>query len=108
MSTYKIFDVVVVPFPFSDKKKIKNRPAVIVSKPESATRTLAMITSATNPKWNFDLAINDLDKAGLQFPCSVRMKLFTLDEVIIKAKIGELGRSDKTKLKSILGKYLNL
>ncbi|MGH7581791.1 MAG: type II toxin-antitoxin system PemK/MazF family toxin [Gemmatimonadales bacterium] len=72
---YAPFDVVVVPFPFSDRLAEKRRPALVVS-----TRSLArfgviwliMITSADNPSWSCDVAIPDLERAGLPAPSVVR------------------------------------
>ncbi|MCB0341107.1 MAG: type II toxin-antitoxin system PemK/MazF family toxin [Bdellovibrionales bacterium] len=108
MSTYKIFDIVVVPFPFTDKRETKNRPALVISESDQKTRTLAMITSAVNATWKFDVPISDLEKSGLYVPCKVRMKLFTLDEGLIKKKVGHLEKKDQIAVKAKLKKYLKL
>lgn len=96
--TCKPFDVVVVPFPFTDRRASKRRPALAVSsEPFSASSghsVLAMITSAANPPWPMDVVI-DAAKAGLRAPSKVRMKLFTLDNRLILRKAGNLSEPDR-------------
>ena len=107
METYKGFDVVVVPFPFTDRLTAKRRPALILSKNEEFSRTcghyvMAMITSRKNPDWPLDTLIVDLKKAGLAAPSKVRMKLFTLDERLIVKKIGTLANKDQKAVSKAL------
>jgi mRNA interferase MazF len=97
--TYKPFDVVVVPFPFTDIKADKRRPALIISNnvnlnKKSGHAVLAMITSQKNPEWPLDTPITDNAKAGLKAPSKVRIKLFTLDNRLIVKKIGKLTPKD--------------
>ncbi|UCE52177.1 MAG: type II toxin-antitoxin system PemK/MazF family toxin [Desulfobacterales bacterium] len=98
--TYKSFEVVVVPFPFTDRKEGKRRPALVLSddtqfnKPSGHT-VLAMITSQKNPDWPLDTRITGNRQAGLTAPSKVRMKLFTLDNRLIVKKIGKLNDKDK-------------
>ena len=109
---YKPFEVVVVPFPFSDRKADKRRPALILSddikfnKP-SGHAVLAMITSQKNPDWPLDTTITSIRRTGLTAPSKVRMKLFTLDSRLIVKKIGTLTNRDKKAvgkaLQSLLG-----
>ena len=111
--TYKAYDVVVVPFPFSDRATTKRRPALVLSD-ESAFNAvvgqsvLAMITSASNSDWPMDVEINGLDSAGLTSPSVVRMKLFTLDDQLIIRKAGELGEADKANVKRAVSELLVL
>ena len=98
--TYKSFEVVVVPFPFTDRKEGKRRPALVLSddtqfnKPSGHT-VLAMITSQKNPDWPLDTTITGNRQAGLTAPSKVRMKLFTLDNRLIVKKIGMLNNKDR-------------
>ncbi len=109
---YKIFDVVVVPFPFTDQETQKRRPALVLSDFDrfndiTDNCALAMITSAKNAQWPFDTVIGSLKKAGLPAPSKVRMKLFTLDRRLILKKIGDLSAKDqqavKENLKNLMG-----
>jgi mRNA interferase MazF len=99
MQTFEKFSVVVVPFPFTDKSSSKRRPALVLSSTafnNSVNHSvLAMITSAKNSNWLFDVPILDLDQAGLTSDSIVRMKLFTLDNELIIRKAGVLANIDQ-------------
>lgn len=95
-------DVVVVPFPFTDRQASKRRPALVLSSAafNRATRhsVLAMITSADQSSWPGDVAITDLAAAGLSSACLVRLKLFTLDHRLILKRAGKLAANDREVL----------
>jgi mRNA interferase MazF len=98
--TFEAFDVVVVPFPFTDKTTTKRRPALVLSEAKTfnkriAHSVLAMITSASNSDWPLDIEIKDIDAAGLPVASIVRMKLFTLDNQLVIRKAGSLGEKDR-------------
>jgi mRNA interferase MazF len=111
--TFNAFDVVVVPFPFTDRTTTKRRPALILSNAQTFNKrvgqsVMAMITSAKNSDWPLDIEIQDLDSAGLPSASIVRMKLFTLDEQLIIRKAGVLSRIDQSKVLESLKQLLNL
>lgn len=111
--TFNAFDVVVVPFPFTDRTTSKRRPALVISDANSFNTqaghvVLAMITSAKNSDWPLDTNIEDLDSAGLTSASVVRMKVFTLDAQLIIRKAGTLGMTDKSSVSKALRKLLNL
>lgn len=86
------WDVVVVPFPFTDRQTTKRRPALLLTHSlfnQNGHSILAMITSTPNA-WPGDTAIQNLQPAGLSVPCLVRLKIFTLDNRLILRKIGKL------------------
>ena len=66
---FEAFDVVRVPFPFTDRAATKNRPALVLSCAEfnapSGHSVMAMITSADNPPWPQDCVLADLVAAGM-------------------------------------------
>jgi mRNA interferase MazF len=100
---YNTFNIVVVPFPFTDQLNTKNRPALILSNhnefsKQSGHSVFAMITSARNTTWPLDVAITDLSKAGLSKDSVVRMKFFTLDNRLIRSCIGTLSPKDKEQV----------
>lgn len=103
------FDIVIVPFPFTDRRASKRRPALALSSEafsaESGHTVLAMITSAANPPWPMDVAI-DAAKGGLRAPSKVRLKLFTLDNRLILRKAGSLAESDRRAVAMVLRKTL--
>ena len=96
---FERFDVVVVPFPFTDSAASKRRPALVISNAEAFNlpaghSVLAMITSAGNAAWPLDVAISDGNAAGLAAASLVRMKLFTLDNRFILRRLGQLAAAD--------------
>ncbi len=96
--TYRAGDVVVVPFPFTDRDASKRRPALVCSR-EAFNRSsrhvvLAMITSAAHVAWPGDVAIADLEAAGLSTRSTVRWKVFTLDQAFVLRRAGRLAGSD--------------
>lgn len=101
--TYKKYDVVVVPFPFTDSAAQKRRPALVLSSHVAFNgpighSVMAMITSEKNAPWPLDVKIGDLEQAGLPAPSVVRMKLFTLDHRFVASRIGRLSDSDRVGL----------
>ena len=113
MAVFEAFDVVVVPFPFTDRAAAKRRPALVLSRWEAFGErighgVLAMITSAANPPWPLDVAIDDLDAAGLPAPSVVRMKLFTLDFRLILRTVGRLALADRMRVQAALGELLGM
>ena len=111
--TFKAFDVVVVPFPFTDKTTTKRRPALVLSQANTfnkriAHSVLAMITSASNSDWPLDIEIEDIDAAGLPYASIVRMKLFTLDDQLVIRKAGSLSTKDQKAVTRALFNLLPL
>lgn len=103
------WDVIVVPFPFTDKPVSKRRPALVLSVKgfnRSGHSILAMITSKSHRPWPGDVEIADLPFAGLSVPCIVRLKLFTLDNRLILERKGRLAPNDVENAKRALAMAL--
>lgn len=101
--TFERYAVVVVPFPFTDTPAAKRRPALVLSSAGAfgdriGHSVMAMITSAKNRPWPLDVAIEDLDAAGLPASSVVRMKLFTLDHRLTVRTLGRLCPADATRV----------
>jgi mRNA interferase MazF len=97
-TTYDTYDVVEVPFPFSDMPQVKIRKALVLT-PKSmndlnGATTLMMITSRKNSVWTGDTQLTEWSEAGLKKPCFVRLKFFTPDNKLIIKKIGKLSQTD--------------
>lgn len=106
------FEVVVVPFPFTDRAAEKRRPALVLSRAETFNRVaghsvMAMITSAASASWPLDVALTDLVAAGLPSPSLVRMKLFTLDHRFVLRRAGRLAARDATAVQASLAALLS-
>jgi mRNA interferase MazF len=91
------WDIVVLPFPYTDRLAEKRRPALIVSSERlSPFRLLwvAMITSADNPAWPADVSIDDWRHAGLTAPSRVRpAKVACIDSGLVLDRAGRLDRA---------------
>ena len=103
------FDVVVVPFPFTDREAERRRPALVVSSPAFNAAhdqsILAMITSA-GEEWLSDVPVRDWREAGLGVPCRVRLKLFTLDDALVLRRAGVLSERDAEAVRCSLVRFL--
>lgn len=105
------WQVVRVPFPFTDRLAAKNRPALVLSdaaafNAPSGHAVMLMITSEANAPWPLDCVIRNLDAAGLPAPSKVRFKLFTLDQRLVRGVLGELAQEDVVAVRHALGMLL--
>lgn len=57
-----------------------------------------MITSAAHTGWPGDTALTDAQSAGLRQACTIRLKLFTLDNRLILRGIGHLQEADRQRV----------
>ena len=105
------WQVVRVPFPFTDRMAAKNRPALVLSNAPVFNRptghaVMAMITSEANAPWALDCPIQNLAMAGLPAPSKVRLKLFTLDLRMVRGVLGRLGTEDEARVRMSLSMLL--
>jgi len=108
---FEQFTVVRVPFPFTDREAVKNRPALILSNAAlfnnlAGHSVMAMITSASNAPWPLDCVLEDLAAAGLPSPSKVRFKLFTLDHRLVRGELGRLSLADEQNIRAALARLL--
>lgn len=99
MATFRPWDIVKVPFPYTDRPVRQHRPALVVGagKLESAHGLLwvLMITSAENRRWSEDIEVSDLTAAGLPAPSVVRCAKIATIEARDAERIGRLPRRDR-------------
>ena len=110
---FERFDVVVVPFPFTDIDAKLRRPAVVLSDPvafgkDTGQNLMAMVTRAQRSSWQSDLPIQDSTSAGLAACSLLRLKLFNIENRFIIRKLGQLSELDIFRLKSLLVSHLGL
>ncbi len=111
--TYERYEVVVVPFPFTDRASTIRRPALVLSEAslfgaETGQYLLAMITRAARSAWPFDVPITDLVSTGLSRGGVIRMKLFTLDQSLILRRIGVLAQDDRAAVQAAVTGHLGV
>ena len=93
------FDVVIVPFPYSDRLAEKRRPALVVSHRDLPVRLgrvwLAMITSVPYTDLG-DMPLTDLTMAGLPVASTLRAsKLATVEVGHVIRVAGRLSEADQ-------------
>src|SRR6185436_143845 len=98
----EVWDVVRVPFPYTDRPVRQHRPALVIAVPIGDGRTqlvwVLMITSAANRGWSSDVIISDHGMAGLPVPSLVRTAKVATIEHRDAQKVGTLPEADRTKV----------
>ena len=111
MIHYKKWDIILVPFPFSDLSTSKKRPALVVSPDEYNTGfdiIIAFITSKIDVEPRIgDYFIRDWQKAKLPKPSMLRMKFATIDKTIIVKQFGRLSNKDINQFKKELSDFFS-
>ena len=105
------WQVVVVPFPFTDRATTRRRPALVLSAKEfnrHGHSVLAMITSASHQPWSGDTRLSDLKAAGLTTESLVRLKIFTLDNRFVARSLGTLAVTDRVAVSTELRRVMPL
>ncbi|MDZ7807679.1 MAG: type II toxin-antitoxin system PemK/MazF family toxin [Gracilimonas sp.] len=101
--TYDRWDIVLLPFPFTDLSATKKRPALVISPREynSGPDVLVMfVTSNLKAKAKMgDYILAEWEKSGLPKPSMTRMKFATIDKNLIIKKIAALTEKDKSAFK---------
>jgi mRNA interferase MazF len=98
-----------VPFPFSNQAGHKRRPALVLSDrafDRHGHTVLSMITTASHHPWPGDVILADSKTAGLNVPCLVRLKLFTLDNRLLVKTLGQLSTRDRQQVTTQLQTFL--
>ncbi len=98
--TFAPFDIVVVPFPYSDRLAEKRRPALVVSASalgEQLDRLwVAMITTDRGRHLHGDAQIDDLQTAGLPAASILRAsKIATIEVDRVLRRAGRLSFADE-------------
>src|SRR3954452_23998438 len=76
MPSFEAWDIVKVPFPYTDRPVRQRRPALVVAAGElegsHGLLWLVMVTSAANRGWPGDVPVSDLAGAGLPIASIIR------------------------------------
>lgn len=109
--TYKKWDIVLLPFPYTDLSSAKRRPAVVIS-PESYNSGLDIMllfltSNLKSQEKEGDYMLKQWDRAGLPKPSMTRMKVMTLDKGFVIKKIGEIQSLDKASLRQTLQNFFS-
>ena len=100
--------IVLIPFPFTDLKGSKVRPAVVLSKNDLDV-TICFVTSELKWKTEQDVSIFPSQNNGLKVPSLIRTaKIATIDSDLILGVLGELSNSEICELNKKLVEMLQL
>jgi mRNA interferase MazF len=96
---YNRFDVILLRFPFTEKRGQKQRPGIVLTDRDfneaHQHAITAMVTTGSNTKWLSDVPIVDFIHAGLRVPSLLRMKIFTVAGDLFLGRVGTLSLRDQ-------------
>jgi mRNA interferase MazF len=100
-------DIVVLPFPFSDLRGFKKRPALIIADLKGDDIILCQITGEERKDdYSIILKSIDLEKGKLKIESRIRPnRLFTIDKSTIFYKLGKLKTQ---KIKEVESKIIQI
>ncbi len=102
MPSCEVWDLVKVPFPYTNRPVQQRRPALVVAVPDApgAPKLLwvLMVTGAANHGWPGDVAVSDLHVAGLPAASVVRSAKIATIEARDAEPIGQLPPKDRTEV----------
>jgi len=100
--------IVLIPFPFTDLKGNKIRPAVVLSS-SVLDVTICFITSEFKWKTEYDISVFPSENNGLKVPSLIRIgKIATIDSSLVLGELGELSNIEIGELNIGLKKWLQL
>src|SRR3989344_5009524 len=105
---YKQGDIVVVPFPFSNLKSVKQRPVLILSKSLDIQNSDNIITCGLTShikteRYSVIIDNSDLENGSIPKQSRIKIdKLFTLDKTIIKKKVARVNQKTFRQVKEEL------
>ena len=110
MQTFDTWDIIKVPFPYTDRPVRERRPALVVASGSIQERHgllwVMMITSSENRGWPGDVVVSDLKVSGLPVASIVRTAKIATIEAKESDRVGILPSADReavsTHLQTVL------
>ncbi len=106
MPTLSRYDVISVPFPYTDRAAVQRRPALVVSGPTFESRFgllwVLMITAAENRSWHGDVPIPHHHRAGLPIPSIVRPTKIATVEASRARKRGQISAATASPVDEVI------
>ncbi len=110
MTPYRKWDIVIVPFPFTDLTTVKKRPALVIS-PGSYNKSgqdvvIVFLTSRLDVSPGLgDYRIRFWQESGLPKASLLRMKFATIDQEIIVKRIGRLCEKERRSVRDAIQRF---
>lgn len=106
-TSFEFGDIVLVPFPFTDQRATKKRPAVVVSSPAyNAARPDLVVVAITSQSRSTaaatEAAVRHWRSAGLLKPSVFTPLLATLEQALVLRRLGKLAPPDRVTLRTLL------
>ena len=102
MLACEVWDLVKVPFPYTNRPVQQRRPALVVAVPDvpgaPGLLWVLMVTSAANRGWPGDVLVSDLASAGLPAPSVVRPAKIATIEARDAERIGRMPQEDRSRV----------
>jgi mRNA interferase MazF len=104
MPIFEAWDIIKVPFPYTDRPVRQRRPALVVAaahlQAEHGLLWALIITSAENRGWRGDVSVSDLRRSGLSAESVVRTAKIATIEAKDAERIGSLPLTDRTAVEA--------
>jgi mRNA interferase MazF len=103
MTNFNHGDIILVPFPFTDQKSTKKRPAVVISSPaynnERPDLIIMAVTSQIKPTSIIgEVTIQSWQEAGLLKPSIIKPVITTIEKKLVIQSMGHLNEKDLSSL----------
>jgi mRNA interferase MazF len=112
MPGFEVWDLVKVPFPYTNRPVQQRRPALVVAILDApgGPRLLwvLMVTSAANRGWPGDVTVSDIAAAGLPAPSVIRCAKIATIEGLDTERIGRLCGADAALVAAAMRRSLAL
>ncbi len=112
MASSEVWEVIRVPFPYTNRPVQQHRPALVVAQHRAvgspALLWVLMITSASHRRWCGDIDISDLAVAGLTAASIVRSAKIATIETVEAEKIGYLPLADRPAVRGQIARLLTV
>lgn len=110
--TYERWDIVLLPFPFTNLRASKKRPALVISpKAYNSGLDILVMFLTSNLKSASrigDYIIAEWQQAGLPKPSMTRMKFATIDNKLVIKKIANLTDKDRKAINENMREFFGI
>ena len=99
-------DVVLLPIPFTDLNSSKVRPAIVIGHGSFPGDLFVIPITSQTADW--DLPLSDWQASGLNVPSGVKAQLATIDDRLVRQRLGKLTARDRAVVDQQLRNWLSL
>jgi len=106
---FEFGDIALVPFPFTDQRTLKRRPAVVVSTQRynrGCPDIILMAVTSQPGTGGLGVPIGGWQEAGLVAPSALKPVIATIEKTLVIKKLGRLPEADRNSLSSLLSDIL--